>query len=560
MDDAWRVRASSPGVWGDDLDIALQATHRAQTTGRLTAGLLEYAEVVSVTGFARATHVRITQDSGATTFHVVSAVDAECKRLYFVSPKPELSLPYDAALTGLDPNQPLLIESIEYTLLVRQHGRLLAVYEGLTRVPEHARYAPDVLADPWIDPRAKQKQFQSGGLKGLVFTADEAPNPIVVEPMGDPPLVALLQPLIALDAFTPLTGGADGLAALSIGDFIGDPDDPLASYEDRMRACRGLGALERVPEVAIVAVPDINIQPLAPPRYAPLPPCVPDPCLPPPPPAPATPLPSSVGDLPPVFTEQQIFAVQAAMIEHCERRRDRIALLDPPYAIASDDRLGIGAVRAWRQRFESKYAAFYFPWLKVEDPLRIVGSLTRDIPPSGHVAGFYARTDSEIGCHKAPANGALAWVQDVTVAVDDDRPWRAQRREYQCDPGVPRTRAAHLRRAHRIERLRLALCQCPPPVDDDREGHRSVVPMGRVRAQQRFHPIEAASRPDELPAGAVAARRADGRLGARGLLRTLQRGQQSTRRPRQRPTARRDRRRAVEAVRIHRVARRPHRQ
>ena len=27
--------------------------------------------------------------------------------------------------------------------------------------------------------------------------------------------------------------------------------------------------------------------------------------------------------------------------------------------------------------------------------------------------------------------------------------------------------------------------------------------IGRVRAQQRFHPIEAASRPDELPAGAV---------------------------------------------------------
>ena len=142
-------------------------------------------------------------------------------------------------------------------------------------------------------------------------------------------------PNLPRNDLTPLTGGADGLAALSIGDFIGDPDDPLASYEDRMRACRGLGALERVPEVAIVAVPDINIQPLAPPRYAPLPPCVPDPCLPPPPPAPATPLPSSVGDLPPVFTEQQIFAVQAAMIEHCERRRDRIALLDPPYAIAS---------------------------------------------------------------------------------------------------------------------------------------------------------------------------------------------------------------------------------
>src|SRR5262249_51240145 len=159
---------------------------------------------------------------------------------------------------------------------------------------------------------------------------------------------------VVLDAFTPLSGGIDGLVALSIGDFIGDPDDPLASYEDRMRACRGLAALERVPEVAIVAGPDINIQPLAPPRYAPPPPSVPHPCPPSPPPAPATPRPPAVGDLPPLFTQQQIFAVQSAMIEQCERRRDRVALLDPPYAIASDDRLGIGPVRDWRQRFDSK--------------------------------------------------------------------------------------------------------------------------------------------------------------------------------------------------------------
>ena len=61
-------------------------------------------------------------------------------------------------------------------------------------MPEHPRYGPDVLADPWIDPRARQTQFQSGGLKGLVFTADEAPNPVVVEPMGDASAVALLRP------------------------------------------------------------------------------------------------------------------------------------------------------------------------------------------------------------------------------------------------------------------------------------------------------------------------------------------------------------------------------
>jgi Bacteriophage tail sheath protein len=410
---AWLIRAANPGVWGDDLDIALRATHRAQTTGRLTGGLFEYIEVASVTGFSRATHVRIVQSTGTATFHVVSYADAERKRLYFVCPKPELSLPYDAPLTGIDPNQNLLIESVEYTLLVRQQGRLVATFDGLSLVPENLRYGPDVLADS-IEERTKSR---CGSLESLLLAADEAPDPVVIEELRPPSENALLQPLESLAAFTALTGGADGLAALSISDFIGDPDDPLASHEDRVRACRGLRALERVSEIAIVAVPDINIQPLPPPQQAPLPSCVPDPCLPDPPPGPATPRPPTVGDLPPVFPEQQIFTVQSAMIEQCERRRDRIALLDPPYAIARDDRLGIGAARAWRQRFDSKYAAFYFPWLKVEDPLRLVSSLMRDVPPSGHVAGFYALTDSEIGCHKAPANGALAWVQDVTVAV-----------------------------------------------------------------------------------------------------------------------------------------------
>ena len=45
--------------------------------------------------------------------------------------------------------------------------------------------------------------------------------------------------------------------------------------------------------------------------------------------------------------------------------------------------------------------------------------MTRDIPPSGHVAGQCARTDIEVGVHKAPANDPLSWVQDVTVVIGD---------------------------------------------------------------------------------------------------------------------------------------------
>jgi len=129
--------------------------------------------------------------------------------------------------------------------------------------------------------------------------------------------------------------------------------------------------------------------------------------------------PPAVGDLPPVFSEAEIFQVQSEMIEQCENLRDRIALIDPPFSAARDDKVGVGAVRAWRSRFDSKYAAFYYPWLRVVDPLRSAISITRDIPPSGHVAGQYARSDFQFGVHKAPANSPMVWIQDVTVAVND---------------------------------------------------------------------------------------------------------------------------------------------
>ena len=51
-------------------------------------------------------------------------------RLLWVNPKAAAQLSYDSALSGFDPERPILIESIEYTLLVRELGRLIRVYEG----------------------------------------------------------------------------------------------------------------------------------------------------------------------------------------------------------------------------------------------------------------------------------------------------------------------------------------------------------------------------------------------------------------------------------------------
>ena len=140
----WDVSASSPGVWGNDLDIVIRETHRAQTVTVPQASAPEFSTVVSTTGFGRGTQVRLSQ--GATRIHkVVSDVDVIGHRLLWVNPKAAAQLSYDSVVSGFDAARPILVESIEYTLWVRELGRLIRVYEGLSLVPEHRRYGPAIL-------------------------------------------------------------------------------------------------------------------------------------------------------------------------------------------------------------------------------------------------------------------------------------------------------------------------------------------------------------------------------------------------------------------------------
>jgi phage tail sheath protein FI len=88
-------------------------------------------------------------------------------------------------------------------------------------------------------------------------------------------------------------------------------------------------------------------------------------------------------------------AITNLLISHAERMRYRIAVLD------SGDNQTVADVRAMRARIDSKYAAFYYPWVRVLDPV------TRDeivLPPSGFVSGIYARNDIQRAVYKAPAN------------------------------------------------------------------------------------------------------------------------------------------------------------
>jgi Bacteriophage tail sheath protein len=405
---AWRIDASSPGVWGNNLSFHIEPSHRSQTTTVPPLSHPEFSTVGNVTGFDRGTHVRVLFPDGTTTFRVVSMVDADTRRLYWVHPEPTLRLPYDSPLVTPDPNNPLVLESVEYTILVRELGRLSAVYDRLSLIPENPRYGPARLPPLRIDPTQPSS-----------WNIAAAPEPIVVRETRSAAAMVTLAPLDVAAESTALADGADGLAALTVDDFIGEDVSPLDSDLVRQRKQRGLRALDLVDEAAAVAIPDIHIHPVPPPERAPLPRCVPDPCLPAPPPGPAVAPAPAVGDLPPVFSEAAVFRVQNELVLHCERHADRIALIDPPFSTVSDSRRGITPIQDWRRRFDSKYAALYFPWLDVVEPLPAANRLTRLIPPCGHAAGAFAESDRLVGVHKAPANISLSWVQDASVAIDN---------------------------------------------------------------------------------------------------------------------------------------------
>jgi Bacteriophage tail sheath protein len=157
-------------------------------------------------------------------------------------------------------------------------------------------------------------------------------------------------------------------------------------------------------------------------------------------------------------------ASHEALISHCEKMGDRFAILDSPEEVANIDRLkevatveaaapvpaasstgeeeGQGATKrksrpsnspksGLRPRVsDSGCAAFYFPWLIAPDPLAS-GKMT-NTPPSGHLAGIYARTDSTRGVHKAPANESIRNALGLTYRVTREEQGELNRSGVNC--------------------------------------------------------------------------------------------------------------------------------
>ena len=167
---------------------------------------------------------------------------------------------------------------------------------------------------------------------------------------------------------TRLSGGRDGMEALTPEDFTGHDLGPGQRT--------GLAALAANEEIALLLAPDAM---------------------------------KFYDREPGPAGELKAQRLQDMMISVCENQKDRFTILDIPQ---SKD---IEWVRRWRRRTDSSFCAYYWPWLRavgIDDKLKVM-------PPSGYLAGLYARQDLN-GVHHAPANLEIEGAEDVSLRVTED--------------------------------------------------------------------------------------------------------------------------------------------
>jgi phage tail sheath protein FI len=105
----------------------------------------------------------------------------------------------------------------------------------------------------------------------------------------------------------------------------------------------------------------------------------------------------------------KIKAVQTAMLAHCERMGNRMALLDIPSGLNPQQ------AKEWRyfSNYDTTYAAMYYPWVDILDH----AGRKKRVPSSGHMAGIYQRESQQYGLHKPPANTEIYGAVNLEINV-----------------------------------------------------------------------------------------------------------------------------------------------
>jgi uncharacterized protein len=171
---------------------------------------------------------------------------------------------------------------------------------------------------------------------------------------------------------------------------VAEGDDRLAAYQGSQDEGTGLAALESVPEVKIVVAPDLW------------------------------------------QTEEDAPAIAKAIARHCADLGNRMAVLHTKQGLSAADAEKVPAAFGLDEK-EAQFAAVYYPWVTTPG----FDGTERLIPPSGHIAGVWARTDAESGVHKAPANQTLQTVTDLEQNLIDDEQGPLNTAGVNCLSSVP---------------------------------------------------------------------------------------------------------------------------
>jgi phage tail sheath protein FI len=233
-------------------------------------------------------------------------------------------------------------------------------FRNLSMDPRHNQYFQTLIGA--INGPLRLSDNRPEGTSWLIRTQDNASTQAALQAprLGPEALIDILSSGLQRPAQHNLENGDDGISTITDQTYIGvDNNDP--------RSRTGIFSLLNVPQISIVAVPG-----------------------------------------------QGSPAIQSALISHCENALYRFAVLDPEYADSA-----IAEVQAQRQLFDTKFAAIYYPWLTIEDPYptNLSNILDFQLPPSGHIAGIYARVDDARGVFKAPANEVVQGITGLTATL-----------------------------------------------------------------------------------------------------------------------------------------------
>lgn len=411
--EAVKVSAINEGAWGNSLTVEVnEGSSRELVLTELAADVKKgdtTATFKSVAGLSGASSP--DEPDTVTLVHKRDPVREKLnlKTIDYATGKVTFDAPV-ASDSGFPAGSGVVGRGVKLVFRYRPDGVLMReeVFDNLSLNAEHERYFVAIInGDP--EERDYAKRIRNGQ-SILVRVEDLAAGRANASPR--------LNSVEENDEdLQPRGGGGDDPAKLDARYFTGDSGgayfrpQPAGATTEELEEIKeklfGLAAYEAVDEIGSVAIPDL----ILPDFYQLIPP-------------------TQISESGIIFSRLPVAGLtpdklpnlktgQGGLLSHCQKMGDRFAILDSPRG--AETGRGANRIEEWPDNFRlapySKYGALYYPWLR-EKAADFSG---RDlfVPPSGHVAGIYARVENREGVGRAPANEPLDGVVEFEFCLND---------------------------------------------------------------------------------------------------------------------------------------------